>query len=187
MATGSSAEALSSPDRCRGRRARGRKAYDSNHDGKISGAELDSVPSLTSSMAMANFKSTKEKGITANDIAARIKAWQQTKVGLIGGVVAQVTRNGKPLNGAEVKFVLEKFFGNLPVCTGTTGPDGNAQITDPFGGQIVVSGVPPGYYRVEITKPGENIPAKYNSQTIFGLEMAPDVRMLKQPVFDIGN
>ncbi len=67
------------------------KLYDTNHDGKISGAELDKVPSLASVQAMADFKSTKEKGVTAADIAARIKAWQATKVGRIGGIVAQVT------------------------------------------------------------------------------------------------
>ena len=47
-------------------------------------------------------------------------------------------------------------------------------------------GVAPGFYSVEIIKPGEDIPAKYNSQTIYGLEIAPDVRM-KPLIFDIGN
>ena len=37
-------------------------------------------------------------------------------------------------------------------------------------------GVPPGWYKVEITKTGENIAAKYNTQTILGIEIAPDVR-----------
>jgi hypothetical protein len=37
----------------------------------------------------------------------------------------------------------------------TTGPD------DP-------KGVAPGFYRIEITKAGDNIPAKYNSETTLG-------------------
>jgi len=33
-------------------------------------------------------------------------------------------------------------------------------------------GVAPGFYRVEITKTGENIPAKYNTETSFDQEVA---------------
>jgi hypothetical protein len=154
------------------------KLYDANNDGKISGAEFDKVPSLLQALANLPNKSTKEKGITAADITARIKIWQQSKIGRIGGVFAMVTRNGKPLVGAEVKFVPEKFLGgNMPVCKGSnpTGPDGSVEISetvepgDP-------KGVPPGYYRVEITMPDGSVPAKYNTQSIFGEEVSSDVR-----------
>jgi hypothetical protein len=49
----------------------------------------------------------------------------------------------------------------------TPGPDG-----DP-------PGVAPGFYRVEITKPGEIIPAQYNTATTLGQEVSldnPDVQ-----------
>jgi hypothetical protein len=161
------------------------KIYDTNGDGKISGAEFDTVPSLASAQAMANFKSTKEKGITGADIAARIKAWQATKVGRIGGIIVQVSRNGKPLNGAEVKFVPEKFLGNLQECTGTTGTDGSFQMIAPPTPSGDPPGVPPGYYRVEITMPDGSIPAKYNTQTIFGEEVCPDVRRISGYQYDI--
>jgi hypothetical protein len=36
-----------------------------------------------------------------------------------------------------------------------------------------VPGLSPGFYRVEITKEGENIPAKYNTATTLGLEVGP--------------
>jgi beta-lactamase regulating signal transducer with metallopeptidase domain len=169
--------------------AAGKKAleqYDTDHDGKISGAELDKVPSLASVQAMAGFKSTKEKGVTAADITARIKAWQATKVGRIGGIVAQVTRNGKPLHGAEVKFVPESFLGDkMPVCSDKMGPDGTGRITEPLSGAGDPPGVPPGYYRVEITLPDGSIPAKYNTQTIFGEEVGPDVRRTSRYNYDI--
>ena len=162
------------------------KLYDTNHDGKISGAEFDKVPSLGSAQAMVNFKSTKEKGITAADITARIKAWQQTKIGRVGGVAAQITRNGKPLSGADVKFVPEKFLGeNLPECKGTTGPEGSAQISLPVNGPDDPSGVPPGYYRVEVTMPDGSIPAKYNTQTVLGEEICPDVRRVVGYNYDL--
>jgi len=161
------------------------KLYDKNNDGKISGAEFDKVPCLL--MSLPIIKSTKEKGITAADITTRIKAWQQTKIGRIGSVNAMVTRNGKPLVGAVVKFVPEKFLGSdVPVCTGTapTGSDGSAEITEtvPAGEP---KGVPPGYYRVEITMPDGSIPAKYNTQTIFGEEMYPDLRRSSGYNYDI--
>jgi hypothetical protein len=152
------------------------KLFDQNHDGKISGAELDKVPSLGCAQALANFKTTKDKGVTAADITARIKKWQDTKIGRVGGVVARVTRAGKDLSGAEVKFVPEKFQGDaLPECKGTTGPDGNAQISQPVEPGDP-PGVPPGFYRVEITMPDGSIPAKYNTQTTLGEEVCPDVR-----------
>ena len=34
-------------------------------------------------------------------------------------------------------------------------------------------GLSPGFYRVEITKEGDNIPAKYNTATTLGLEIGP--------------
>jgi hypothetical protein len=155
--------------------------FDTNKDGKISGAELDKVPSLKKSLA-----DKVNSGITAEDIAARIRQWQDTKVGKIGSVSCQVLKNGKPLAGAEVKFVPEKFLGtSMPVCSGTTQPDGNASLTSPVEGEDDVPGVPPGIYRVEITKSGENIPAKYNTQTIFGEEIAPDVMRRPPMVYDL--
>ena len=162
------------------------RLYDADHDGRISGAEFDKVPSLASVQAMANFKSNRDKGVTAADIAARIKSWQATKVGRIGGIVARVTRNGKPLHFAEVKFVPERFLGDdMPVCSDKTGPDGTCQITEPLSRTGDPPGVPPGYYRVEITMPDGSIPAKYNTETIFGEEVCPDVRRTGGYVYDI--
>jgi hypothetical protein len=162
------------------------KLYDANHDGKISGAELDKVPSLLKGLTNFTPPCTKEKGVTAADITTRIKAWQETRTGRVGGVVCKVTRKGKDLAGANVKFVPEKFLGgSMPECSGTTGPDGSAQISVPLTGPDDAPGVPPGYYRVEVTMPDGSIPAKYNTQTIFGEEIFPDKRREGGIIFDI--
>jgi hypothetical protein len=159
------------------------ETYDANKDGKISGGELDKVPGLKDSLAQLN--SNREKGMTAADVTARIKAWQETRVGRMT-LTCLVTRNGKPLDGAEVKFVPEKFLGDrMPEASGKTKADGYAMISAPVSGPDDVPGVPPGYYKVEITKSGDNIPAKYNTQTIFGVEVAPDTRRMSDIVFDI--
>jgi hypothetical protein len=149
--------------------------YDTNKDGKISGAELDKAPSLKE--GLTGFITTKEKGITAAMIAERVKRWQNDyKVGIMGGVSCKVNLGGKPLANAEVKFVPEKFMGaNVPESTGKTGPDGVATISVPTTSAEDASGVPPGWYKVEI-KAAEGIPAKYNTQTTLGIEIAPDVR-----------
>ena len=86
----------------------------------------------------------------------------------------------------------EDFLGDnfkTAIATGITDKGGLANMSIPRPEPDYVLGVPPGFYSVEITKPGENIPAKYNSQTIFGLEIAPDMRLLQTPEFqfDIGK
>ena len=41
---------------------------------------------------------------------------------------------------------------------------------------------PPGWYRVEITKAGENIPAKYNTHTTLGQEIALDAAGIREGI-----
>ena len=84
-----------------------------------------------------------------------------------------VTRNGSPLPGATVTFIPEKFLGpNVKPATGKTGRTGMAMLS------MVDSppppGVAPGLYRVVVTVPGMNIPAKYSSEadTVLGQEVA---------------
>ena len=117
-------------------------------------------------------------GITAEMIAKRINAWLNRKTGRMS-IFCTVFRNGKPLEGAEVKFVPEKFLGlgGDPkwIATGKTGATGMTGPSVPTSGERTdPSGVPPGFYRIEITKPGLNIPAKYNTATVLGVEIARD-------------
>jgi hypothetical protein len=98
-----------------------------------------------------------------------------------------VLHNGKPLADAEVKFVPEKFLGDkLPIGAGKTNKDGIALISIPMKGSNDPPGMPPGFYRVEITKDGENIPPKYNTETIFGQEVAVDAKDIQKSMkFDL--
>jgi hypothetical protein len=127
-------------------------------DGKINKEQLAKCPSLAE---LAN-----EQGVvTAESIQARLDMW---KAGKLGRVVwdCAVTHNNKPLAGATVKFVPEKFLGpNFPTSVGKTNEQGVAYMAVP---EQTPPGVPLGFYKVEITKEGENIPAKYNTETILG-------------------
>ncbi len=159
--------------------------YDTDKDGKISGAELDKCPALKA--AMAQIDPSGEKAITADMITARIKAWQASKLGRTA-VSCTVLHNGRPLPDAEVKFVPEKFLGeNLPEASGKTDQSGVAMISIPTGGdRKVPPGVAPGLYRVEITKASEKIPAKYNTETTLGQEVALDAAGIREGIkFDL--
>ena len=49
---------------------------------------------------------------------------------------------------------------------------GIATINSPYPDDPKVGGLSPGFYRVLITKDGEKIPAKYNTETTLGAEAA---------------
>lgn len=155
--------------------------FDADGDGKLSGAELDKCPGLKA--AIDKIDQSGKGEITAAKIAARIKAWQDTRIGRMT-TACRVMHNGKPLAGAEVKFVPEKFLGeNFKTAAGRTNADGAAMLLIP--GERL-PGLAPGVYRVEITKDGEDIPAKYNTETTLGQEVAIDAEGIRQGVtFDL--
>jgi hypothetical protein len=126
------------------------------------------------------------EAITEEKVTARIKQWQDSKVGRLQ-VVCKVTRNKQPLAGATVTFEPEKFLGEgLPIGTGTTDEMGTASISVPPSGSDSLPGMPPGLYLVRITKSGENIPAKFNTETTLGQEVAQDAEGTRTGVkFDL--
>ena len=157
--------------------------YDTNHDGKIDGKELDAAPAIRA--AMDTIDANNDGAVTAEEITARVKAWQASKIGRMA-FSCKVTYKDQPLDGAEVRFIPEEFLGsNLPAATGKTDANGMAMISVPLKDDLP-PGVPPGLYRVEITKPGLDIPAKYNRETTLGQEVALEAKNLQTGVhFDL--
>ena len=149
--------------------------FDTNKDGKISGAELDKAPGLKASLKVMGTDAN--KGITYDMIAARVQKWKDSLIGR-QSVSCMVTRNGAPLVDATVKFVPEKFLSEYLTVTpvGKTNQSGMAMISLPTtpGPDGDPPGIGPGIYRVEITKDGENIPAQYNTATTLGQEVSLD-------------
>jgi hypothetical protein len=147
------------------------KQYDANADGKISGEELDKSPSLKH--AISRIDRNSDGAIDAGEITGRIKQWQESKLGRVS-ICCTIKRGGEPVAGAAVKFVPEKFLGDkIQVGQGTSNESGVANITVPISGDDP-PGVAPGFYSIEVTKSGEEIPAKYNTQTTLGMEIALD-------------
>jgi hypothetical protein len=153
--------------------------YDTNHDGVISGAELDKCPALTS--ALARYDTNGDKKVTAAHIAARIEKWQESKTALATLSVA-FTLDGQKLVDANVTAEPEQFLGpDAQPAIGTTDANGNARLK--VSGKV---GAHFGLYKVRVSKlegGKETIPAKYNVDTQLGLEFAPDAPELNSTGF----
>jgi hypothetical protein len=163
------------PDSRAGERAI--ELYDANKDGFLDAKELEKVPGLKA--AMQKVDADKDGKISAAEISARIKSWADSKLGRMG-VSCIVTHNGRPLAGATVKFLPEAFLGgDLKPGEGTADANGLARLMTSGTGQ---RGICPGFYRVEITKSGEPIPARYNTETELGQEVAVDAAGLNNGV-----
>lgn len=157
--------------------------YDKNGDGVVSGPELENSPSLKE--ALPRLDTNGDKGVSADEVAARVNAWKDLKSGLISGA-CHVTLDGEPLTGATVVFEPEAFLGDqTKKAEGVTNPYGNAAPTlakedrpdpkSPSGAQL-------GLYLVRISKVvngKETIPAQYNTQTTLGQELSADDPAIK--------
>ncbi len=144
--------------------------YDADKDGFLDQRELEKVPGLKA--ALKQVDTNGDGKISADEIKARITSWKESKVGRLG-VHCRVRIHGKPLVGATVTFVPEGFLGgNLRSANGTTDARGRCALRE-VGGEGM-AGVSPGFYRVQITKDGQNIPAKYNTETTLGQEVGRD-------------
>ena len=98
-------------------------------------------------------------------------------------VSCRVLHNGEPLAGAKAVFAPEKFLGDgLQSGSGTTDRQGIAWISSPYAADPSVKGLSPGFYRIQITKDGERVPARFNVETTLGAEVAPRA---EKAVFDL--
>ncbi len=145
--------------------------YDTNKDGFLDAKELEKAPGLKAALDRLD---TSHRGkISSDEIAARIKFWADSKVGRMP-VSCRVLHNGEPLAGAKVVFAPEKFLGDgLQSGSGTTDRQGIAWISSPYAADPSVKGLSPGFYRIQITKDGERVPARFNVETTLGAEVAP--------------
>jgi hypothetical protein len=152
--------------------------YDKDGDGSIAGSELDAVPVFKSSMK--NLDTSGDGGVQEEEIAARIESWQASGVGIIA-LAWSVTLDGRPVEGAKIIFEPEPFLGEeIKAGEGETSPLGMSTVSIPKANRPAADSPPGlqlGFYKIRISKQAggkETIPARYNSETTLGQEVAPD-------------
>jgi len=162
------------------------EVYDANGDGAISGSELEAVPSLKSSLARID--TNRDGKLVAEEIDRRVNSWKESRVGLASCVIT-IREGGTPVSGVEVTMTPERFLGdNIRPAKGVTNKRGMAIMRmsdDPNEAGACV-----GFYRVHVSKKfngKEIIPARYNTDTALGFELAADVFDSRNPFFDIRN
>jgi hypothetical protein len=152
--------------------------YDTNHDGKVAGDELEKAPSLK--VALPRLDTDGDGAVSADEVAARVNAWKEMRTGMTT-VPCHVTLDGQPLAGAKVTLEPEAFLGDeIKTAFGTTDQFGTVapsipkdQRPDPK----LPGGAHFGLYKVLISKivnGKETIPARYNTETILGQEVSYD-------------
>ncbi|MAT71599.1 MAG: hypothetical protein CMJ58_18990 [Planctomycetaceae bacterium] len=149
--------------------------YDTDGDGYIAGSELDAAVGLKA--AMATLDANQDDKVEESEIANRITSWQVGNTGLTG-INCKVTMDGRPLIGARVEFIPEKFLGDeMLAAEGETSPAGMAIVSIPKSKRPDPTwppGVQYGFYQVKVSMPSGSIPAKYNEETTLGQQVAPD-------------
>lgn len=152
--------------------------YDTDKNGTISGAELDASPPLKS--ALPRLDTNGDGGVSAAEVAERVRAWKAMRTGLASWR-CHLTLDGQPLAGARMVLEPEPFLGShIKPASGESNQFGDVSpsvaredLPDP----TLPGGVHFGLYRVRITSAGvgkETLPARYNTETTLGQEVAYD-------------
>lgn len=145
--------------------------FDSNADQKLSADELKACQGLLS--AKSQFDQDSDGSISAEELSDALTSFQKQDASLVA-INCVVNRNGQPLEGAKVEFVPEAFLGGaIKPASGVTSADGTTSpsipeedIPEELRGRV--KGVNGGIYRVVVTHPTVEVPAKYNTQTELG-------------------
>jgi len=148
------------------------KAFDANKDRSLSAAEVESSPSLKS--VFSRWDADHNGKLTEAEIAAQIKSWTVAGAGLMR-LNCVVRSGGKGVPGVHVTLKPESFLGNSALASsGVSNQFGEVDLS--CGRQ---SGVMLGLYRIEITSDSEKLPAKFNTATTLGQEVAPTAPNLR--------
>jgi hypothetical protein len=141
---------------------------DKSGDGKVDQRELVEAPGLAFGARIIDKNG--DGALDRDELTERFAKYRASRVGLMPKDV-RITYNGQPLAGAEVRFVPEFFLRDLiEPATGMTRGDGVVRPSIPEQRTPLVR---VGYYRVEVTSPNRQLPAKFNAQTTVGVEFSP--------------
>lgn len=150
--------------------------YDTNSDGLLSGAELEKCPALKKDLKALDQDG--DSKVSEDELTARLDGWLKGRAGA-SMLNCRVTKGGRGLDGALVQMVPEEFLTDMiQPAEGTTDRGGVAQMAMDSSNLPAdmknFRAVQQGYYRVKITHPSTNLPAKYNTESELGLVISFD-------------
>lgn len=145
---------------------------DTNKNGTLEAQELAQFPSLTA--ALTRMDTNQDQAITVAELTSRLESYVSDAAS--SQVSFAFMLNGQPLEGAQVELVPEPFFADgLKRISGTTGNFGSFQPTQEG---LSAPGVYHGLYRLEVSLKdaagNEQLPARYNTASTMGVEIAVD-------------
>ena len=154
--------------------------YDKDGDGKLSDAELKSIPGMFKWKQLYDLDS--DGYVSQDEISNRLKKWRADNVAFrfLG---AQVTLDGRPLPNAHIVMTPESYLGDSgKVATGTTNERGFASMIVAAEDLpaaikqrgIKVSGVYLGTYKISVTHPQRELPSVDDKGLQLGDEVARD-------------
>jgi hypothetical protein len=140
---------------------------DTNGDGLLDAGELAKAPGLAAGIKYIDQNA--DGNISEAEIEARIEQFRVSSTAARSRMF-HLTYRGRPLAEAKVRFTPEPFLdGVIEPAEGVA--DGTGTVM-PFADIAEgVKGIRPGYYRVEVTSPHVQLPAKFNSETTLGAEV----------------
>jgi hypothetical protein len=159
--------------------AKALELYDTDGDSLLSEQELKACPGLLS--AMNRYDTDGDRNISADEISTKLEGLLSSGVEMVS-VRCFVHYKGRPLRGAQVRYVPEAFLGDsLLAAEGTTDSSGLAEpmiadelLPEDYRG---LQSMQPGVYRIEITHPEAKLPARYSGQeSPLGHEVDPSAR-----------
>lgn len=159
---------------------------DEDGDGAISKEEAVATPSLK--VVFEKYDANADGRLDAAEIEGQIASWY-AKTAMVIPIRCNVKMDGRPLTGAQVVFEPEPFvsedIGEGVSEVDPTGACGPTLPPERLG--KIPRGMFCGLYRVKITHPSRQIPAKYNEQTELGFEVSPSYNPNDPPVLSLSS
>lgn len=147
---------------------------DRDGNGTVSPSEAAASPGLAA--AFERIDTNHDGRLSAAEIASRIADWANHGVGIVAQPV-QITWNGKPLAGGRVELIPEPYLDRwLKPAGSAIAPNGicNPSLPPKDLPQGLRTGMHCGFYTVRITHPTLKVPARYDQESILGIEVLPD-------------
>ena len=148
------------------------KLYDADNDGKASTDELKASPGLLD--GLSRIDSNRDGAIDLAEMTARFA--QHDEMSNVVGFQLNVAAQGAPLDGALVTFTPDPAMGEGKQSYSGTSAAGGVFLA---GSELSMTGLPTGYYTVQISQPSGGVDFKR------GIEVADDTPSPNRLTIDV--